>query len=379
MRCLSHTICRPHLTASARRAFTLVELLVVIMIIGTLSSLMLAGLGVARQKTRIARTEVTIRKIHEIILPYYERMLTRTSIGNFAAINTSPNTQQAKASYTLAAQRALQAVELPDGWSDVIYAGANNNGGRPLLEMVNWTPFAVNSPSCDRSAVARRLYDVSVRPFSGVPPASAHAQLAAAPFGSGECLWAIVMRAGFADPGIVGSFRDDEFADPDGNGHPHFVDGWGNPILFLRWAPAFVSRYQPSPSNTAAESHDAFDLQGVDRMARTTLFPLIFSAGPDEDFGISHRSNDGTRDSNGNLVWPPSFAYRLVGYDPYFSPNIAGTERSSFGQFAFKQNVTDPLSIIGEYNAPARQYYQAPFGTTSPAAIDNVHNHSMSR
>lgn len=357
----SDTNCRSQLTASVRRAFTLIELLVVILIIGTMASLMLGGLNVARQRTRIARTEVTIRKIHEIIMPHYERMLTRASIDDFQQLNTNPNTNYARACYSLAARRALQAVELPDGWSDIIAIGKNGNA--PLLQMTNSGLFATADPFCASSTIARRLYDVAHA--SG----KTEGELTATPSGSGECLWAIVMRAGFADPGIVGSFRDDEFADPDENGLPHFVDGWGNPILFLRSAPAFVSRYQPAASNAAAESHDAFDLQGVDPMARITLFPLIFSAGPDQEFGIEHRNADG------NGGWPPAFSYAQVGYDPYFSPSIPGTSRTN-GHFAFN---TSPQVVIGPYAPNARSHYAFPFGTTSAESLDNVHNHSMSR
>ena len=57
--------------------FTLVELLVVIVILSILSALSLAGIQSARARGRVAKTQSTIRKISEMILPYYELYETR--------------------------------------------------------------------------------------------------------------------------------------------------------------------------------------------------------------------------------------------------------------------------------------------------------------
>jgi len=57
--------------------FTLVELLVVIVILSILSALSLAGIQSARARGRISKTQSTIRKLSEIILPYYELYETR--------------------------------------------------------------------------------------------------------------------------------------------------------------------------------------------------------------------------------------------------------------------------------------------------------------
>ena len=67
-------------TASVRPvlAFTLIELLVTLTIISILGSLTLAGLAVARQRVKASRTESTIRKIHEVVMPHFERLMTRS-------------------------------------------------------------------------------------------------------------------------------------------------------------------------------------------------------------------------------------------------------------------------------------------------------------
>ena len=59
------------------RAFTLVELLVTITIIGMLAAMMLGALQVARQAGREYATKATIAKLNNIIMQRYESYLTR--------------------------------------------------------------------------------------------------------------------------------------------------------------------------------------------------------------------------------------------------------------------------------------------------------------
>ena len=49
-------------------------------------------------------------------------------------------------------------------------------------------------------------------------------------------------------PEAMSQFGENEIADLDGDGWPVFVDGWGNPIMFLRWAPGFSSESAESQS-----------------------------------------------------------------------------------------------------------------------------------
>jgi hypothetical protein len=60
-----------------------------------------------------------------------------------------------------------------------------------------------------------------------------------------ECLY-LGVKANAQDSDLAGSsFSPNEVGDADGDNMPEFVDAWGNPIQFLRWAPGFNSDMQP--------------------------------------------------------------------------------------------------------------------------------------
>jgi hypothetical protein len=240
--------------------------------------------------------------------------------------------------------------ELPDGWADLIDTGTAPGNF-----------FSELNPNPPYSAIARRLrlMVINLEPERRM-------RYRTGPYSDAECLWATVMRAGFADPAIIENFREDEFGDKDRNGAREFIDGWGNPIRFLRWAPAFVSRYQPAG---AAMSHDAFDPGGRDPVAMTTLFPLIFSCGPDGEPAIACRNAEGV------------FSYPKVAFDPYF----ATPERRNLSpgwHLMIRNSAGNPLFRLGRYDASydLSAGYAEPFGSRiDRRPPDDVTNHAMSR
>jgi Tfp pilus assembly protein PilE len=228
---------------ASRHAFTVVELMVVVVIIMVLASLTLSGLAVARQRVRIARTKSTIRKLHEIVVPHYETYLWR--------------------------RVRLQGVGIPSRVEcPTCYAASDVDGSPSFLGRVNaW-----------KVLVSKRQLLISEMPDSGSNS-------------SAECLFIIVPRCGI-EPDLMQQFRSDEIGDVDRDGSPEFLDGWNQPIEFWRWAPGFSSPLSPVQVANATTHHDPFDPQRVDVTAYA-LVPLIASGGPDRSVGLNPSSGWG--------------------------------------------------------------------------------------
>lgn len=290
--------------AIERHAFTLVELMVVIVIIAILSALTLAGLAGARQRVKIDSTKNTIRKIHEVVMSQYEsysrRRVPATVVGvGFPppgplalAVNTfmtyvdkstpmptfygprapdgswppgvsGTDTAVVVARSRLQMLRLTQVVEMPDSWGDV----AAPPPGANVVTFVNSSSipsYARTGPVLSYASVRRNL-----------PATVGNAN------GSAECLYMIVACGGF-EPDIMEQFRGNEIGDTDNDGAPEFIDAWGRPIQFIRWAPGISTGPRPSPIQRPdpIASHDPLDPMRVDP-GGYALVPLIYSEGPD--------------------------------------------------------------------------------------------------
>jgi len=238
-----------------RVAFTLVELLVTLVIVAILAALTLGGLAGVRQGAKADKTRNTIRKIDAVISPMYDSYRTRRVTATTAGA-ASRNYDQ-----LLRDKRTLLIYEMPDQWSDV--------------------PIAITGVPAQFQTATVRAYAIA-RPSNPNPL-----------FSGAECLYMIVERSGY-DPDALEFFRSNEIGDVDQDGKPEFLDGWGRPIAFLRWAPGFVSdpssvtlnprRYSPIQVADSVNAHDPLDPTGRDPAAYA-LVPLIYSAGPDGALG----------------------------------------------------------------------------------------------
>jgi hypothetical protein len=182
-----------------------------------------------------------------------------------------------------------------------------------------------------------------------------------------ECLYMIITLA-TADGEARSLFGEKTIGDNDGDGAPEFVDGWGNPINFLRWAPGFDSQVQSNantlvnpppaaanPNNPndwqtrAATDHDPFDLFRTDAAA-FRLVPLIYSPGRDEESGL-HAAPEFVR---WRLPSPPAVSVAPNNV-PHLSPRL-----TPYGKGG--------LSSSDPYLGTA-----ASDGTST----DNIHNHLL--
>jgi prepilin-type N-terminal cleavage/methylation domain-containing protein len=248
--------------------FTLIELLVTLVIISILASLSLAGMVGARQRSKIDKTNSTIRKLHEIVIPQYESYLSRrvttagiptpsrtqcsTCYKPSDPDNTPSMTGMVNAWKRLIATRRLMVQEMPDQWADVYPSG--------LLTL----PGNATAPTRRHAA-----YKASLSAATGTQWSANRSNYEGA-----ECLAMIVTRGGFA-PDATEMFRNDELGDIDNDGAPEFWDAWGIPIGFIRWPGGFASSAQPLNATTNPDPFDPMKVSGD-----YALLPLIYSSGP---------------------------------------------------------------------------------------------------
>jgi prepilin-type N-terminal cleavage/methylation domain-containing protein len=278
------------------RAFTLVELLVVIVILSILGSLSLAGLNVGRQRAKKERTASTIRKLNDIVEAMYDDYSTR--------------------SVSDALLPQLMCYEMPDQWADV-----------QVGDLVNSGTFSTALKTGPVNRYARIATTAATRSALGATLSNA------------ECLWLCVARSGF-QPDALEQFRPDELTDLDNDGAKEFADGWGKPIYFLRWAPGYVSPLSAvqtekiisqaqslRPTIPATPNHSWRSSLGM-------LLPLIYSAGPDE------ATNDSLSGPDGYGLQRPSGA-RSAPYDFTEFPTVGAPRTEPENANAYRDNITN--------------------------------------
>jgi prepilin-type N-terminal cleavage/methylation domain-containing protein len=262
----------PIVAPAKRSGFTLIELMVVLVIIGLLSSLMLAGLAGARHRAKVAKTKSTIRKIHEIVVPQYESYVRRRVPP--ATLGTSTNLMTT-ATNRLVAIRTLALYEMPDSWIDVA------SGTNPVL-MWSGTMEGLVAGSVVTGTIPDFAFTGTARSFAAMKQALS-ASLTHQ-HRSSECLFMICSR-GQSEPDVMEQFRSDEIGDTDEDGALEFLDGWRRPISFMRWPTGFVAPFSVVQVDDPVNRHDPFDPFRAEPAA-FALTPLIYSAGADGEDGI---------------------------------------------------------------------------------------------
>ena len=234
----------------------------VVAIIAIMATIVMGALNIARESAREARTKATIMKIHDVIMQKYDAFLTRR-----VPVDTTGMAPRVAAQVRLKAIRYLMMMEMPDRAADINTAAATaapidlGVGGAKLP----WSSLAV--------LYGQKL--AAQQPKANMLPA--------------KCLYMIVTMG---SPEAREMFSDSEIADVDGDGWPVFIDAWGNPIMFLRWAPAFTLEAGLSDiqTNNADTSHDPFDPMNTEQGAYK-LIPLIYSPGRDRHYCIDVKGN----------------------------------------------------------------------------------------
>ena len=106
-------------------------------------------------------------------------------------------------------------------------------------------------------------------------------------------------------PDFLENVRPERVGDVDADGAKEFLDAWGKPIAFMRWAPGFSYPYSPIQFKDPSKYHDPIDDAGLDTTA-FALYPLIYSPGVDGDYGLVPSDGDwaGWPDANLGVTNP---------------------------------------------------------------------------
>lgn len=217
-----------------RHGFTLVELLVVLVIIGMLASMVSFAMFRSMQAAREAKTQALISKLHNAIARHWDTFET-------GQIPFKSNVSNPTDAERLQAVREWMRFEMPDKSADL--------GG---------TTTWINLPLANEV--------MSEDTVSGNAP------------GDAQCLYRLVTLIADDDLDRINLFSENETKDVNGDGTPDiFIDGWGQPIRFIRWPAGLVTDIQDCDSSN---SPDPFDPAGIGN--GYALFPLIYSHGPDK-------------------------------------------------------------------------------------------------
>jgi prepilin-type N-terminal cleavage/methylation domain-containing protein len=242
--------------------FTLIELLVVMAIISLLAAALLVALTELQASSKKGRCQQQIKKIDQLIIRRWDEILHKP-----LPIQLSPS-----GSVSIPQQILRARLEMPERITDIFDA--------PI-----YCPVSATTKAFRRKANSSAGWTEKNQ--------------------GAECLYLILSVMQDRDSSALDFFFPGEIGDTDEDGMLEILDGFGQPIGFLRWAPRFSyrgppthnprhqSRYSDIQDINPVDSPDATDMGAADsRLGGNpaddpfNLFPLIVSAGRDGEFGL---------------------------------------------------------------------------------------------
>ncbi|MCC9609304.1 prepilin-type N-terminal cleavage/methylation domain-containing protein [Blastopirellula sp. JC732] len=366
---------------AVRRGFTLVEMLVVVTILGLLSGMVLVALAGAAESAREARTRTQIAKLNEFIMNKYESFRTRRTpqpstssafdLGRFDKNGDLKFSAREIQGARVDNIRGLMVQELPDRKTDL------------------QTPYAPGGAFTATYARHQRAV-MAFRNASDWPTAYAGWSEENQ---QSECLYLILASITDGETNATEFLHDSEIGDTDDDGVPEVLDGWGNPIAFLRWPQGYIGfesslqdirtfdsfdplrtrtqtvqigtsyrpQYHPLDPNTSAPT----------TFLNFNLTPLIVSAGKDGIFDIMGDDSatsggfDTAHGITGNGGTGP------VRYMPYPIPMIPPPINP------YSPTVRDDLQFTGANGAVGVGAVRDVNGDGYDNSIDNISSHYL--
>ena len=264
-----------------RRGVTLIELLFVMAIIGILVAMSMGAYSATVAQAKVHRTQAIVAKLDQLVLAKWEEYRTR-AVPLKVPMGTNPDVAARARLYAL---RELQRCEMPDRKTDVLD-----------------NPAIIAAPSLQKN-YRRRAVPGWTEKHEGA-----------------ECLYLIVAAMRDGEDAALSWFSPSEIGDTDGDGMNEILDGFGQPVEFLRWASGYVAEDGPVTFQTrdSVKAPDEFDPIKRDprwsdsdtTFAPYSLRPLVFSAGPDKEYGIGVDPRPSNQPLRYSTTTPPN--------DPYF-------------------------------------------------------------
>ncbi|MEC9095885.1 MAG: prepilin-type N-terminal cleavage/methylation domain-containing protein [Planctomycetota bacterium] len=367
---------------SAQRGFTILELLVAIAIISLFSAMITVGMSTLQRQAQIRRCEQQVKKIDELIQTRFSELINKPLPIQFPSLGTNPSPAQIafRKFQIMTCRRELMRMELPDRITDV------TNISYMFRDPTTNTQYAMMTPS-STNAFRRKA---TLNGSQGNAWTEDHQ--------GSECLYLILSIMQDQDANALDFLFPSEIGDTDGDGMLEVLDAFGNPLGFLRWAPGISARpgvdgrwgtpnvddnndgiidnalefamgnsddYRSFSGIQGVDEGDApdwTDIGGADYRHYDSnpsnnpfhLFPLICSAGPDDEFGMYGLGiNPGT----------PGFRYQAT---MRIDPNNPSTTIP----FPY-----DPYHFHNDTNADG---YQQQYGAfIHNGMLDNITNHDI--
>ncbi|MBT4011195.1 MAG: prepilin-type N-terminal cleavage/methylation domain-containing protein [Planctomycetaceae bacterium] len=313
-------------TSALRRVvgFTFIELLAVMAIISLLSAAILVALTELQATSKKRRCQQQIKKIDQLIMQRWDEILHKPLPIQLPSSLLPVDRKRA----VLIARRELLRLELPERITD-IFDG-------PYFSKI------MPTPATTRAFQRKALFITRQKNNDGNLNQWTEQHQGA------ECLYLILSVMQDRDSSALDFFFPGEIGDTDGDGMLEILDGFNQPIGFLRWAPGISGPFSDIQKTDATKSPDATDMGEADYRLLDVdpskhpfnLLPLIMSAGRDGEFGTFgfgkkpdvskySYSRDQFIDWLDNKFTPKSFRYLQTEYlsgklfpsDPYWSTN----------------------------------------------------------